>query len=206
MTKALVTVAEGGHAEYLAIAQPSLEVFADRHGYTLLQVKDVETTRPASWWKIPGLIAALNTYDEALFVGADFVCVDPSEDLDVPAEAWQALVAHRTGDGEVPNADFWYLRQPMLPILTTLWGKWEYTNHGWWEQAALMDMMGYKDRPSLHVEPTELYDHTYFLDAGWNVHTWDRQPGEHPRFRHATMWPDRAAIMREWAAEALVAA
>jgi hypothetical protein len=202
VSKAFLTLAVGEHEEYLSIALPSYEAFADRHGYDLYRIDPVDSPRPPSWWKIPGILRALESYDDVLFVGADFVCVDPTDDLDVPAGAWQALVAHETGDGLVPNADLWYLRQPMMPYLAEVWGKWEYTQHGWWEQAALLNVMGYAERPARIVEETELYQHTHFLDPGWNVHRWDMRTPTTPRFRHATMWPDRARIMREWALEA----
>jgi hypothetical protein len=53
---------------------------------------------------------------------------------------------------------------------------------------------------------TDLYRRTHFLDAGWNVHRNDVNDIDWPRFMHATCHPDRAAAMREWASEALVAA
>ena len=151
---------------------------------------------------MPSLIAALQDYEEALFVGSDIVIVDPSDDVPIEPDAWQALVEHHTGDGVVPNADMWYVRRPMIPLLEQMWGMTQYIQHGWWEQRALHDLMGYRGRPVKRVAETELYRRTTFLDPGWNVHCWDAQEPDHPRFQHATMWPDRAVKMREWAAQA----
>ncbi len=115
------------------------------------------------------------------------------------------MVAHETGDGHVPNTDMWIVYKPMLPWLDRCWALDKYTMHGWWEQAALMELMGY--RPD--VRPTycrdtdnELYKATYWLDPGWNVHLWDQQIPKMPRIMHATMHKDRAVVMRQWAQQA----
>ena len=155
--------------------------------------------------------ALLDEYDIAIFFGCDMVVVDGTEDFDLPPlDEWaQAMVAHNTGDGHVPNTDMWIVNQKMKPWLEKCWALDKYIMHGWWEQAALMELMGYEP----DVRPTycrdiynELYSMTHFLDNGWNVHIWDQQLPDHyrgrARIQHATMHPDRAAVMRQWAAEA----
>lgn len=200
--KALVTLATGSHRELLEIAMPSFRVFADRHGYEIVQ-PELSSSRPVSWWKVPALASCLDAgYSEALWVDADVVIVDPSEDLDVPADAWQALVEHHTGDGDVPNCGVWFVRQPMREWLDKVWRSPEGP---WWEQSALHALMGYEDlRPARGVQRVResvLYDRTHFLDNGWNTHVWDMPQPAHPRCQHATMWTDRTAKMREWAAQ-----
>ncbi len=133
---------------------------------------------------------------------ADMVIVDPSEDLDVPDGAWQALVAHHTNDGEVPNCGFWLVRQPMRDVLQAAWAMTGYLTHPWWEQAAIVELMGYQGQPLALAQPTDLYEATHFLGAEWNDHLHDSGRTDSPRVRHATMWPDRAAVMRDWAANA----
>lgn len=199
MSKALVTLAVGPHEELLDIALPSFEAFADLHGYDLLIPDAIDCSRPPSWWKVPALIAALEEYDEALFLDADTVIIDPSEDLGVHPWAWQALVEHHTGDGDVPNCAVWLVRKPMIPFLHIAWSMEKHLHHGWWEQAAMHELMGYGERPVRRVRQTELLGHTEFLDNGWNVHCWDSPAAAHPRILHATMLPDRAAAMRAWA-------
>ena len=138
-----------------------------------------------------------------LFLGADTIIVDGREDLTAPPEALQALVQHHTGDGLVPNTDVWLCRKAMLPWLERVWNNTKWLMHGWWEQASLMDLMGFHvEQPTYLQIGTELYQQTYFLDQSWNVHKWHKPQSEHPRIQHATMWPDRVAIMQEWAREA----
>lgn len=201
MSRALVTWATGPHIEMLEIALPSLEEFADRHGYELL-TPDVSTVRPPSWAKVPILRAALDEYDEALWVDADVVITDPSDDMPVPAWAWQAIVRHRTDCGEVPNCGVWFVRRQMRAFLDVMWSKIEHLHHGWWEQAAMLDLLGYQHepRPARLNSPTKLYERTFWLDNGWNQHPHDEPQPERARFRHATQYYDRPAVMREWAA------
>lgn len=204
MSSALVTLAVGTHEELLEIALPSFHQFADRHGYETI-VADVECERPPSWHKVPAIRGCLMEYDEVLWVDADVVIVDSSEDLSVPADAWQAMVAHHTNCGEVPNLGVWLVRRPMLPILDRIWTMTQYLDHGWWEQAAMCDLLGYREWPlrrTLQSIPVDLYARTHFLDPVWNVHIQDTNKPGVGRFLHATQWPDRAGVMREWAQEA----
>ena len=213
MNKALVTFGVGTHAELLDIARPSYQAFAKRHGYDYFEAQFGGTlARPPAWYKIQCLIDLLKSYDLAVFIGSDLVIVDGREDLpqEFPlneSEWWQAMVSHDTKCGYVPNDDLWICKPPMLPALEQIWNMTQYLNHGWWEQAALMDLMGYD--PAIEHFPTypkdksrELYQRTRFISTEWNVHKWDKWQPLHPRIQHATMWPDRPAIMREWAKQA----
>lgn len=201
MTRALVTLGTGSHAELLEIAIPSFEAFADLHGYEIV-TPELQSDRPASWWKVPALKAALGVYEAALWVDADVVITDPSQDVPCPSGAWQALVLHHTGDGAVPSCAVWYVTRAMLPVLDEVWGMTHRIDHGWWEQAALMDLMGFQHhfRPAYLSSPTRLFERTHWIDHGFNTHLWDAPGPEHPRFMHATMHPDRVAVMRDWAA------
>jgi len=205
MSKAIVTRATGPHIELLDIAMPTFERFAERHGYDIV-VAELECPRPASWHKIPALLAALDEYEQALWLDADVVIVDDSEDITVPGFKWQALVAHHTQDGEVPNCGVWLVRQPMRPWLERIWSMRDYVNHAWWEQAAMCELLGYRGYPLTLADPGELVARTAFLGKEWNPHRNDPEVVERPRFRHATMHDDRAAVMRQWADEAMAVA
>jgi MFS family permease len=65
----------------------------------------------------------------------------------------QALVIHETPNcGSVPNDDMWICQQTMIPWLEKIWAMDQYLHHGWWEQAALVDLMGYD--PTIANFPT----------------------------------------------------
>lgn len=209
MNRCIVTFGVGAHEELLEIALPTFERFGDRHGYEVVVVEpDAAFDRPWSWRKVPALREMLDLYDEALWIDSDVVIVDDAEDLDIPASSWQALVEHHTNCGHVPNLGVWFVRQRMLPILHDLWAAEQYIDHGWWEQSSMLDLLGYEfdPLPSSLKRPTPLYARTHFLETGWNVHVEDARKSARPRFLHATMYADRAAVMRRWADEALAVA
>lgn len=201
MSRVLLTFATGGHEQLLELSLPRFRRYADLHGYDLVTRPPSILIRPASWYKVPALLQALDTYDEALWLDADIVICDLSRDVadEVPTGAWQGLVRHHTTDGEVPNGGVWYARPAMRSTLQAIWARDRYLNHGWWEQAALLDLLGYahRERPARLVEPTTLYRHTHWLGLEWNSHEQnDRHPC--PVFAHATAgdleW--RAQVMR----------
>ena len=203
MSKAIITLATGKHERYLEIAAPSFKAFAERHGWDIYKTNSVGQARPPAWYKVPAIIELLHNYDEVLLLDADTVIVDGTEDLTAPPEAWQAMVMHNTADGEVPNTGVWLTRKPMIPILEAAWNMTDYVMHGWWEQAAILELMGYQVRQPTHlIKPTELYNHTHWLDPAWNVHKWHKPQPERPKIQHATMYPDIIEIMRIWAHEA----
>jgi hypothetical protein len=205
MSKAIVSIGAGKlHKEMLDIAFPSFQAFSKKWGWDIYRCDTVGKSRPAPWYKIEALLNLLPSYDEVLFLGADTLIVDGSQDLTAPDIAIQALVEHHTGDGFVPNTDVWLCRKPMIPYLEKIWGMEQWLMHGWWEQAALLELMGYKvHQPTRYLgQPTELYDKTYFLEHSWNVHKWDQPQPEHPRIQHSTMHPDRPTVMKVWATQA----
>ena len=203
MSRALVSFGVGPHEELLEIALPGFERYADRHGYELVVADPLACDRPPSWWKVPILQELLEEHDDVLWLDSDVVIVDDQDDVAPPAWAWQGVVEHHTGCGHVPNLGVWYVRQPLKPVLERLWARDEYVDHGWWEQAAMLDELGYtfEPLPSVLRRPTSLFTRTAFLETGWNVHPEDVRKSTRPRFMHATMYADRAGVMREWADE-----
>ncbi len=204
MKTALLSLGIGTHARLLDIARPSFKAYADRHGYDYFEADPREIDRPASWYKVPAMIGLLDSYDTVIFCGADMVIVDGRTDLMsmIHPDAWQALVYHHTNDGEVPNCDMWVAKKALLPYLHQAWEQTDLIMHGWWEQAAMLRLMGYDLSPARLIQANELTEHTQQLDSAWNVHIWDVPAPAHPIIQHATMWPDRAKIMLEWAAQA----
>lgn len=202
MSRALVTFALGEHQQLLELSLPRFGEYADRHGYQLLADPPRFAMRPPSWRKVAALLDALNHHEEALWIDCDVAIVNGDRDLadEVSGDCCQALVRHHTPDGEVPNAGVWYVRETLRPTLLRLWRMDRYLDHPWWEQAALLDLLGYRhgSRPVELGEPTDLYRRTHWLGLEWNSHEQnDRHPS--PRFAHATCgsveW--RESVMRQ---------
>jgi hypothetical protein len=202
MSKLLLTFAVGEHQPLLEVALPSFARYAARHGYELHVTECKSGRRAPSWGKIPALRRALASYEQVLWVDADCVIVDPSEDLldHVPPEACQALVAHERPRGEaVPNCGVWLVRRPMLPHLKAIWESTRWDTHCWWEQAALLERMGYQIKHCTvrRGQSARLASATCLLPGSWNVTA--RQEGPHARILHAANQPDRLQLMRRWA-------
>jgi hypothetical protein len=207
MSRALVTFALGEHERLLRLSLPRMAEYADRHGYELHAQPPRLVVRPPSWLKVAALLDALCEHEQALWLDCDIVIVD--QQLDVADELdehdVQALVRHHTADGEVPNCGVWLVRQAARPALLRIWRMGRYLHHPWWEQAAMLDLLGYRhrSRPVRLAEPTDLYRRTHWLGLEWNSHEQaDRHP--RPRFAHATCgsvdW--REQVMRDHLARA----
>lgn len=179
MTKAIVTYAAGAHEELLDISLPRFQEFAGKHGYSMI-VGNKLCDRPPAWNKVPLMIEALQYHDEVLWLDADLVIVNTDDDIKVPVgDPVHAMVRHFSAMSEVPNSGVWLMRKAGLPLLEKIWQLEVFWNHGWWEQAALMTLMGYTVPPegSLFdetkcrcVRETEWTRLCHFMKVEWNSH------------------------------------
>lgn len=205
MSRCIVTYAAGAHEELLDVALPTYKEFAHRHGYEVI----VDTTEypdlPPAWRKVPMLAHLLGIYDEAVWFDCDLVVVDPTVDFPKwePAK-YHALVRHFEDKSEVPNSGVWRLRGCGL-LLDRMMELEVFTNHGWWEQAALMTLMGYTVPPEgsefrktkcRNVVKTRWYNECQFMRLCWNSHPNYR--ADNPRIVHCSYpdMPRRLEVMR----------
>jgi hypothetical protein len=155
--------------------------------------------------KIPRLREALERHDTVAWIDADVVIANARHDLiaSAPVDSWQAMVRHHTAAcGAVPNCGVWVLRRQMLPVLDRVWDDVEWLSHPWWEQAAVMRLMGYAISGIVARldTPTTLYERTAFLPQAWNDHPHDQQQVASPYFVHVTQYHDRLATVQGLAA------
>lgn len=212
MSRAIITYAEGAHEELLEVALPTYKDFAHRHGYDLLTGGTL-TTLPPAWNKIPLLMGVLETYDEVVWFDSDLVVVNPEEDFPpFMDDTLHSLVRHFAWDSEVPNSGVWRMRRVprkgdfwMLDLLREILALPVFTNHGWWEQAALMTLMGYTVPPEGSdfretrcrcVNRTKWYNNCRFMRLCWNSHPNYRS--DKPRIIHCsyTDMQQRLEVMR----------
>lgn len=209
MRRAIVTYAVGAHEELLDIAMPGYRDFAQRHGYDLVVGKKM-TDLPPPWNKIPLLVDALGSYDRVVWFDCDLVVVDPSEDFPPMEDSLHGLVRHFEGCSEVPNSGVWRLNRQALDLwgvdlLNRILMLEVFNNHGWWEQAALMTLMGYtvppegskfSDLKCRCVHPTVWYKSCSFMRLRWNSHPNYR--ADRPRIVHCSYksMPQRMEVMR----------
>jgi hypothetical protein len=186
---------------------PLMAAYARRHGHDFNAVS-LDGIRPASWQKLPALYAFLKVYDVVAWLDADVVITWPGADIiaELQPGDCQAVVEHLTECGRVPNCGVWVVTQDMQPTLERAWvaGS-EFVHHPWWEQAAIMQLMGYVVEPGPHGKldsPTTLYGQTTFLSPVWNHHPGDINKPYVPYFVHATQYDDRLKLIAELAKNA----
>lgn len=208
MNRAIITYAAGEHERLLELSLPTFRRFADKHGYDLI-VGEKMTDRPPAWNKIPLLATHSPKYEQVVWFDADLFIVDDSDDLPRINES-HGLVRHFTAGSEVPNSGMWILnyRPAFDKIFDAIWNLEVFMNHGWWEQAALLTLMGYcvppegsdfDDTKCRCVYETELMKACQFLRVEWNSHP--NYQANKPRIVHCS-YPDmdtRVEVMRRLA-------
>lgn len=156
--------------------------------------------RPASWYKVPIIydLFAAEGADLVLWVDADVHIMKGSPDIagDLVTTDRHGLVFHETTEGVIPNCGVWALRRNMMPVLRRIWDMTEYLNHCWWEQAAVISLLGGnpKQRP-ISLQKGELT--VKRLDSRWNWHRLDQAKSSQPFFAHATQ-TNRMRSLKKW--------
>jgi hypothetical protein len=192
------------HEKIAALTSPRLRAYAKKHGHDFATC-DMGGIRPASWYKVPALVQALQFYERVIWVDSDVIVAQDDKDIfaEVPQDAWQAVAEHNADIGTFPNCGVWLVTRAMLPVLAAIWTRDEYINHPWWEQAAIMAEMGYTTniRRVEQPGPTTLSERTYRLDSTWNP----LPPyASAPRFQHIFTnrdFPDRLQRVKDVLAE-----
>jgi len=184
---------------------PLMAAYAKRHGHDIRTLLLEGGDRPPSWNKLPALHAALGTYDVVCWLDVDVVIAWPGADIiaELQPGTCQAVVEHLTECGRVPNCGVWVVTQDMIPTLERAWMEGtDCVQHPWWEQAAIMRLMGYVVEPGPHGKldsPTRLYDETTFLGPEWNHHPGDMNKPDKPHLVHVTQYDDRLSLIEKLA-------
>lgn len=201
MNKALITVGTGPFEEVLAASLPTFRAFAKRHGYTIVFGNEEHAKgRNPSWARVPMFEKYLGVFDEVLWLDADCVILDDSEDVPLPDDCWQAMLDSFLG----PNVGVWKMRACAKSrcFLTSVWAEGEpWAHEMWWDNSAALKVFGYDmdlffQVPAvLSKQPSGFDSGTHWLGDEWNtiVMPWgaraDRPEGPpphmaNPRIRH----------------------
>jgi hypothetical protein len=151
MRKALVSFGTGDAAKPLAVAMPTYERYARRHGYDLI-IPDSPFCygRPPAWGKVPLLQHVLKTHDFVLWIDADALIVDDNVDIEavIPTDAYQAFAIVRdpaSNEQGSPCTGVWALRssERTQRLLAEGWAQDDLVDARWWEQGALHRLLGW---------------------------------------------------------------
>lgn len=190
----------------LKTSLPPMKSFATKHGYDLVVGRGDSGGRPAPWAKILLLQRLLRIYDSVLWIDADVLIVKDDEDLPaLPEDAFQAMVEQQSS-GQVANTGVWLLRScdASFAFLKDVWDQTTRINHRWWEQTAVLDLLGYEGLPddqgsdgvTRHVTRTSSYEGTFFLQPEWNnLYLPYLRDTEDPRFWHFAAMDNVARVL-----------
>jgi hypothetical protein len=182
MRKALCTIAHGPHRELLDLARPTLELYADEHGYDLHVVEHrLAPHRPPSWGKVLLLHQLVQAYDLVLWVDSDALFVDVTRDVadGLRPGRFLHLVAHRFGHERLFNCGVMVLRGGALSrrFLELVWNQHDLVQHEWWENAAVLRVLGYRlERPVRPARLSPWRAGVGRLDRAWNSIPTDPSP------------------------------
>jgi hypothetical protein len=185
--KALCSIGHGRYEELLRLASPTFTDYAANHGYDLvLRFKASAGTRPVAWAKVGLIQQLLDDYDIVLWLDADTVIVDSGADVadEIGAGDWMALCRHQTPEGLVPNTGVWLCvaRPETKAFLARLDAHPGFDHHRWWENAAVIDLLGYQFDPVRPGADESATTGVRYLDNRWNSVTVD--PAIEPRIKH----------------------
>jgi hypothetical protein len=202
--KALCSIGSGPHEALLEISRPTFAAYAQRHGYELITSTESGAERPPAWAKVPMVREALGSYELVLWIDADAVIVDGSRDIADELEPGATLALVRHGERQVPNTGvmLWRAGDVARDLLDRTWNATRFIHHPWWENAALLDVLGYqlpgalepglrgrlhRRRPFRLARPSPFLAATQFLGLEWNSVYLDRAAA--PRIVHCVGVP-----------------
>lgn len=177
LSPVICSMATGRHRELLAQSAPTIAAYAARHGWSVvLTSEDLEPSRPASWSKVKLIQELMPQYDYVFWVDADAIIVDLDRDLLAEvgddADAWFARHPQAyDADAAVLNAGVFLVRSSTFAeeLLQAMWSAEQFIDHNWWENAALLDVLGYSlEAPYPKVRDSPWEDRVGELDLAWN--------------------------------------
>lgn len=187
-SRAICSLATGdAYRPLLARSALSFERYARRWTWDLvLSTEDLAEGRPPPWSKIPLLRALMDEYEWLLWLDADVVIVDLDADIgnEIRPGSDLYLTEHHTDGGYTANSGVMLIRSSdwARSFLDEVWARADCAEHPWWENAAILELLGYGLDPPRLVRPTTWLQRTRFLDTRWNSIEIDR--ADRPAFVH----------------------
>lgn len=189
MGKVLCSIGTGRQRKLLRLASITFRRYGRRHGYELdLRDEVLDASRPPAWSKVALIRALLSEHELVLWLDADVVVARGDRDIasELPDDRFMAMVEHTVGGKANPNTGVMVIRSgaEARRFFQEVWDKTEYLNHRWWEQAAVMDLLGYDPDTGEQVRGSEWSNRIHWLGKEWNSIRDD--PAREARIRH---WP-----------------
>jgi hypothetical protein len=183
MKIALLTIADEGFGDVASRTYPSMRRYAEAFGLDFVSATPGVPDRPAAWGRINHIRDLLRSgYDYCFYMDADamFVRFDadirdyiaPDKDLHwcwhgpENAERYVSFAGHFNSGVMVYRNSAW-----SLDFLDEIWRQTDYINHHWWEQAAALHLLGYRNAIGEGLDAPDAAHATHLatLPADWNA-------------------------------------
>jgi hypothetical protein len=188
--KVICSFAMGAHVKLLSIAGETYKAYGERHGWDVVLSTEEELAerRPPSWAKIRLIRELLDDYDLVWWIDADALFTDVEPDImpELDSDKDLFLVEHTWGSPPwiAANAGvmLWRSTEWSKNFLDEIWSTEKYIDYPIWENAALLELLGYNLFPIFHKAPTAHMVHVKFLPLAWNS-VWEN-PADEPYLNH----------------------
>jgi hypothetical protein len=142
--------------------------------------------RPTSWGKIPLVRSLLEDYDAVFWIDADAIIVDDTQDIaaEITRDKWLYLAQTTSAQGPHLNAGVFFILSCATSkrFLDEVWKQRDLTYHRWWEQAAMLRLLGYDPDSLEKVALSRYEDGVKVVPTSWNCIPPSQEAM--PRIRH----------------------
>ncbi len=127
----------------------SMKKYAKKFNLNIKLMNQIKSNRPAPWNKILIVKELLKSYEYVFWLDADAIFVrfdkDIRDEIEDGKDFYLAKVKIR-GE-EIPNSGVFLIKNTewSKKFLQDVWNKKEYIYHNYWENAGVIDVLGYKD-------------------------------------------------------------
>jgi hypothetical protein len=188
--KVIASASIGRYQELLDLAIKSFQDYAKKFGYEIAICQtSLDASRPPAWTKILHILELMNEFDEILWIDSDAIIIDISRDIamDVKPDSELSWVYHEYEDHIHPNSGVMFIRSNLNTqrFFRSANLQTDLTNHPWWDQAALMRLLGMDSEihpigPGKDLDVYRIKEQK--LSAEWN--SIRQHKAEKPRIRH----------------------
>ncbi|WP_275656852.1 putative nucleotide-diphospho-sugar transferase [Sporolactobacillus pectinivorans] len=185
----------------LKIMKPTVKAYAKKHHMdTIFITERFDSGRPASWDKIIILYNLLKHYDIVMWIDADAIFLDTSLDIrnQLNEDHVMFMVTHYGRSPIWPNGGLIVAKKnkKTFDLLNKIWNKTDVIDHPWWEQQAIINVLGYENsyHDIISYHPNKYSNLIGMLDLRWNSRPLDGDLAENPIIMHYCGLPHEIRI------------
>jgi hypothetical protein len=175
--RAICSFGAGTHRQLLSLSGQTFIAYGRRFGWDVVLSTETSLSRgrPAAWAKLQLVAELLGHYEDVFWIDADAVLIDLNRDIRAELVMGHDfhLIEHVLPGvpGGVPNTGVFLVHRSMWSrdFIQRLWQQEEFIDHNWWDNAALVKLLGYSMEPPYPlVATTDDNARVARLPLAWN--------------------------------------